>query len=58
MTPDLSALPVFGSYSFPGWLDFSALHLSEFGCANITEMQDDAAAVAIHDQMIRAGCDH
>ncbi len=47
---------VIGSYPFPGWLEFSARHLSEFGSADIAEMQDDAAAVAIHDQMI-AGLD-
>ncbi|MCX6852647.1 MAG: methionine synthase [Verrucomicrobia bacterium] len=47
---------VIGSYPFPGWLEFSARHLAEFGSADITEMQDDAAQVAIQDQ-IASGLD-
>ena len=47
---------VIGSYPFPGWLEFSAQHLSSFGTADIAEMQDDAAQVAIQDQ-ITAGLD-
>jgi 5-methyltetrahydropteroyltriglutamate--homocysteine methyltransferase len=47
---------VIGSYPFPGWLEFSAQHLSSFGTADIAEMQDDAAQVAIQDQ-IAAGLD-
>lgn len=41
---------VIGSYPFPGWLEFSSSHLDEFGTADIAEMQDDAVAVAVHDQ--------
>jgi 5-methyltetrahydropteroyltriglutamate--homocysteine methyltransferase len=41
---------VIGSYPFPGWLEFSAQHLSSFGTADIAEMQDDAAQVAVLDQ--------
>ncbi len=41
---------VIGSYPFPGWLEFSSAHLGEFGTADIAEMQDDAVAVAVHDQ--------
>ena len=42
---------VIGSYPFPGWLEFASRHLNEFGSADIAEMQDDAARVAIGDQM-------
>lgn len=47
---------VIGSYPFPGWLEFSARHLGEFGSADLAEMQDDAATVAIQDQLA-AGLD-
>jgi 5-methyltetrahydropteroyltriglutamate--homocysteine methyltransferase len=47
---------VVGSYPFPGWLEFSAQHLDQFGAADITEMQDDAVVNAIHDQ-VAAGLD-
>ncbi len=47
---------VIGSYPFPGWLEFSAQHLDEFGSADLAEMQDDAAMVAVQDQ-IAAGLD-
>ena len=47
---------VIGSYPFPGWLEFSAQHLGSFGTADIAEMQDDAAQVAVQDQ-IAAGLD-
>jgi 5-methyltetrahydropteroyltriglutamate--homocysteine methyltransferase len=47
---------VIGSYPFPGWLEFSARHLDQFGIADVAEMQDDAAQVAIQDQ-ITAGLD-
>jgi 5-methyltetrahydropteroyltriglutamate--homocysteine methyltransferase len=47
---------VIGSYPFPGWLEFSARHLGEFGEADLKEMQDDAAMVAIQDQLA-AGLD-
>lgn len=47
---------VIGSYPFPSWLEFSSQHLDAFGSADISEMQDDAATVAIQDQL-RAGLD-
>lgn len=47
---------VIGSYPFPGWLEFASQHLDQFGSADIAEMQDDAASVAIQDQL-RAGLD-
>jgi 5-methyltetrahydropteroyltriglutamate--homocysteine methyltransferase len=47
---------VIGSYPFPGWLEFAMRHLDQFGAADIEEMRDDAAAVAIHDQ-VAAGLD-
>ncbi len=47
---------VIGSYPFPGWLEFSSSHLDAFGSADLAEMQDDAATVAIQDQ-IHAGLD-
>lgn len=42
---------VIGSYPFPGWLEFSTRHLDQFGSADIAEMQDDAASIAIQDQL-------
>lgn len=42
---------VIGSYPFPGWLEFAARHLDQFGSADVAEMQDDAARVAIDDQL-------
>ena len=47
---------VIGSYPFPGWLEFSSGNLGEFGSSEVAEMQDDAATVAIMDQ-VRAGLD-
>ncbi|MEN3941153.1 cobalamin-independent methionine synthase II family protein [Prosthecobacter sp. SYSU 5D2] len=47
---------VIGSYPFPGWLEFSAQHLGQFGSADLAEMQDDATTVAIQDQLA-AGLD-
>jgi 5-methyltetrahydropteroyltriglutamate--homocysteine methyltransferase len=47
---------VVGSYPFPGWLEFAAAHLSEFGPADIAEAQDDAVVAALHDQLA-AGLD-
>ncbi len=47
---------VIGSYPFPGWLEFASGHLDRFGDDDIAEMQDDAATVAIQDQ-VRAGLD-
>jgi 5-methyltetrahydropteroyltriglutamate--homocysteine methyltransferase len=47
---------VIGSYPFPGWLEFSARHLDQFGSADVAEMQEDAAMIAIQDQLA-AGLD-
>jgi 5-methyltetrahydropteroyltriglutamate--homocysteine methyltransferase len=47
---------VIGSYPFPGWLEFAAKNLHEFGNADKEEMIDDAVIAAIHDQ-IAAGLD-
>jgi 5-methyltetrahydropteroyltriglutamate--homocysteine methyltransferase len=47
---------VIGSYPFPSWLEFASGHLDEFGSNEITELQEDAVIVAIHDQMT-AGLD-
>lgn len=47
---------VIGSYPFPGWLEFAAGRLDAFGSADIEEMCEDAAAIAIADQL-RAGLD-
>ena len=47
---------VVGSYPFPGWLEFAAANLGEFGPADIAEAQDDAVVVALHDQ-VAAGLD-
>lgn len=47
---------VIGSYPFPGWLEFASGHLDQFGRDDIAEMQDDAAVVAIQDQ-VRSGLD-
>ena len=47
---------VVGSYPFPSWLEFATRHLDQFGSADVIELQEDAAVVAIHDQMA-AGLD-
>jgi 5-methyltetrahydropteroyltriglutamate--homocysteine methyltransferase len=47
---------VIGSYPFPGWLEFASQNLARFGSSDISEMQDDAATVAIMDQ-VRSGLD-
>ena len=47
---------VIGSYPFPGWLEFAAANLDEFGPADIAEVQDDAVVAALHDQLA-AGLD-
>ncbi|HEU4740125.1 MAG TPA: cobalamin-independent methionine synthase II family protein [Meiothermus sp.] len=47
---------VIGSLPFPGWLEFAAQHLEQFGPADQAEAQDDAVKAAIHDQ-IEAGLD-
>jgi 5-methyltetrahydropteroyltriglutamate--homocysteine methyltransferase len=41
---------VVGSYPFPGWLEFAATRLDEFGSDDIAELIDDAVTVAVHDQ--------
>ena len=47
---------VIGSYPFPSWLEFAGRNLGEFGSADISEIQEDAATVAIQDQ-VSAGLD-
>lgn len=47
---------VIGSYPFPGWLEYVATHLDEFGPEDIREAQEDAVLAAIHDQ-VAAGLD-
>jgi 5-methyltetrahydropteroyltriglutamate--homocysteine methyltransferase len=47
---------VVGSYPFPGWLEFSTAHLDHFGEADRAELQEDAVAVALRDQLA-AGLD-
>lgn len=47
---------VIGSYPLPGWLEFASGNLAQFGPADLTELQDDAVVVAVHDQ-VAAGLD-
>ena len=47
---------VIGSYPFPSWLDLASQQLDKFGNNEITELQEDAVIVAIHDQ-VDAGLD-
>lgn len=47
---------VIGSFPFPGWLEFAATRLEEFGQDDIREMQEDATVAAMHDQLA-AGLD-
>lgn len=47
---------VIGSYPFPGWLEFVSCHLDQFGSNDLAEVQDDAVAIALQDQMA-AGLD-
>lgn len=42
---------VIGSYPFPAWLEFASSHLDAFGADDLSEMLDDAVAVAVKDQM-------
>jgi 5-methyltetrahydropteroyltriglutamate--homocysteine methyltransferase len=42
---------VIGSYPFPAWLEFATGHLDAFGADDLTEMLDDAVAVAVKDQV-------
>jgi 5-methyltetrahydropteroyltriglutamate--homocysteine methyltransferase len=56
MQPRPLRTTVIGSYPFPAWLEHATAHLSAFGPADLAEMQEDAAAIAILDQQ-RAGLD-
>jgi 5-methyltetrahydropteroyltriglutamate--homocysteine methyltransferase len=47
---------VIGSYPFPSWLELATQQLDKFGTNEITELQEDAVIVAIHDQ-VEAGLD-
>lgn len=47
---------VIGSYPFPSWLELASQQLEAFGTNEITELQEDAVTVAIHDQ-VAAGLD-
>ncbi len=50
MQPHPLRTTVIGSYPFPGWLEFAAQHLPDFGADDVAELQDDAVTVAIADQ--------
>lgn len=47
---------VIGSYPFPSWLELASQQLNQFGVNEISELQEDAVIVAIHDQ-VEAGLD-
>lgn len=47
---------VIGSYPFPSWLEYASRNLGEFGTADVEEIKDDAATIAIQDQL-NAGLD-
>jgi 5-methyltetrahydropteroyltriglutamate--homocysteine methyltransferase len=47
---------VIGSYPFPGWLEFAAAQLDQFGPDDVREMQEDATVAAVRDQ-VAAGLD-
>jgi 5-methyltetrahydropteroyltriglutamate--homocysteine methyltransferase len=47
---------VIGSYPFPSWLELASQQLEKFGTNEISELQEDAVIVAIHDQ-VAAGLD-
>ena len=47
---------VIGSYPFPSWLELASQQLDKFGTNEISELQEDAVVVAIHDQ-VEAGLD-
>ena len=47
---------VIGSYPFPGWLEYAAEHLDDFGPDDVAELQEDAVIAAVHDQ-VAAGLD-
>jgi 5-methyltetrahydropteroyltriglutamate--homocysteine methyltransferase len=42
---------VIGSYPFPAWLEFASGHLDALGTDDLSEMLDDAVAVAVKDQV-------
>jgi 5-methyltetrahydropteroyltriglutamate--homocysteine methyltransferase len=42
---------VIGSYPFPAWLAFASEHLDAFGSDDLSELLDDAVAVAVKDQI-------
>lgn len=42
---------VIGSYPFPGWLEFAAANLGEFGPDDLAELQRDAVVCAVQDQL-------
>src|SRR4051794_25183364 len=42
---------VIGSYPFPGWLEFVAQHLEQFGPDDVAEAEDDGVIAALHDQL-------
>jgi 5-methyltetrahydropteroyltriglutamate--homocysteine methyltransferase len=56
MQPRPLRTTVIGSYPFPGWLEFASQHLDRFGRDDLAELQEDAVAVAVHDQ-VTAGLD-
>ena len=47
---------VIGSYPLPGWLEFSAQNLDQFGPEDLAELQNDAVTTVVQDQL-RAGLD-
>jgi 5-methyltetrahydropteroyltriglutamate--homocysteine methyltransferase len=47
---------VVGSYPLPGWAELAARHIDEMGPADLAELQDDAVAAAVRDQ-VAAGLD-
>jgi 5-methyltetrahydropteroyltriglutamate--homocysteine methyltransferase len=47
---------VIGSHPFPGWLELASNHLDRFGPEDIAELQRDAVACAVQDQL-QAGLD-
>ena len=47
---------VIGSYPFPGWLEYAAEHLDDFGTEDVSELLDAAVIAAVHDQ-VAAGLD-
>jgi 5-methyltetrahydropteroyltriglutamate--homocysteine methyltransferase len=47
---------VIGSYPFPGWLEYAAANLGDFGPDDVAELQEDAVIAAVHDQ-VAAGLD-